>query len=73
MTSTLTSLLAARASGAAPALIDRGRAMSYRELAAESDGVAAGLAALGVGAGDCVALWLPNVAAWLATFFACAR
>ena len=28
---------------------------------------------LGVGAGDRVALWLPNVPAWLACFFACAQ
>jgi fatty-acyl-CoA synthase len=31
------------------------------------------LAELGVGPGDRVALWLPNVPAWLVLFFACAR
>jgi fatty-acyl-CoA synthase len=35
--------------------------------------VAQGLADLGVVAGDRVALWLPNVPAWLACFFACAQ
>ncbi|MGE0485473.1 MAG: AMP-binding protein [Gammaproteobacteria bacterium] len=35
--------------------------------------VASGLAALGVGAGDRVALWLPNIPAWLECFLACAR
>ncbi|HXD52667.1 MAG TPA: AMP-binding protein, partial [Burkholderiales bacterium] len=67
---TLTSLLAA---SAAPALIDRGRSVSFRELADESSRVAQGLRALEVHAGDRVALWLPNVPAWLAAFFACAR
>ncbi len=31
------------------------------------------LKSLGVGRGDRVALWLPDLPAWLATFFACAR
>ncbi len=47
--------------------------MSFAELGDESRRVAQGLRALGVEPGDCVALWLPNVPAWLAAFFACAQ
>jgi fatty-acyl-CoA synthase len=70
---TLPALLAQRFNNPAPALIDRGRPVSYRELAEESRRVAQGLRKLGVRAGDCVALWLPNLPAWLATFFGCAQ
>ena len=59
---------------AAPgALIDRERPLAYAALAEESARLAGALRALGVGAGDRVALWLPNVPAWLALLFACAR
>jgi fatty-acyl-CoA synthase len=58
---------------ATPALIERGRPVSRRELADESRRVAQGLRQIGVGPGDRVALWLPNVPAWLATFLACAQ
>jgi fatty-acyl-CoA synthase len=58
---------------AAPALVDRDRPVSYAALADESARLASGLAAIGVRAGDRVALWLPNLPAWLATFFACGR
>lgn len=70
---TLHALLAQRINNAAPALIDRARPVSYRELAGESGRVAQGLRKLGVRAGDCVALWLPNLPAWLSVFFACAQ
>jgi len=70
---TLPALLAARANVAAPALIERGRLVSFRELAAESRRLAGGLQRLGLQAGDRVALWLPNVPAWLASFYACAQ
>ena len=72
---TLTEFLAqqTRAHGAATALVYDERLLSYAALAAESRRVARGLADLGVVAGDRVALWLPNVPAWLACFFACAR
>ncbi len=50
-----------------------GRAISFAELAERSRLVAAGLADLGVGAGDRVAVWLPNVPAWLELLFACGR
>jgi fatty-acyl-CoA synthase len=39
----------------------------------ESRRVAQGLAELGVGQGDRVALWLPNTPAWLTLYLACAR
>src|SRR5512147_3286218 len=70
---TLPALLAQRINNAAPALYDRGRPVSYRELADASRRLAQGLRKLGVGAGDCVALWLPNLPAWLQAFFACAQ
>jgi fatty-acyl-CoA synthase len=57
----------------APALIDRDRLLAYAAFAGESARLAAGLASLGIRAGDRVALWLPNLPAWLATFFACGR
>jgi non-ribosomal peptide synthetase component E (peptide arylation enzyme) len=67
---TLPALLALRENDAAPALIDRGRPVSFRDLAAESRRVACGLQQLGVRAGDFVALWLPNVPAWQASLHA---
>ncbi|HET7363479.1 MAG TPA: AMP-binding protein, partial [Burkholderiales bacterium] len=54
-------------------LIDRGRALAYRALERESASLARGLRELGVHQGDRVALWLPSIPAWLATFAACAR
>src|SRR5215203_6633889 len=75
MPSSLTDLLAQQEKerANAPALIYAGQPITYAALAAESQRVAQGLADLGVTAGDRVALWLPNVPAWLACFFACAQ
>lgn len=70
---TLPALLAQRINTSSAALIDRGRPVSRRELFDESRRLARGLRRIGVRAGDCVALWLPNVPAWLASFFACAQ
>src|SRR5436190_7846198 len=70
---TLPALLARNMNCATPALIERGRQVSFQELADESRRVAQGLRRLGVQPGDRVALWLPNVPAWLATFLACAQ
>ena len=70
--STLTAFLDAHASGA-PALFDRDRPVTYAALADEAVRLAAGLRSIGIRAGDRVALWLPNLPAWLATFFACGR
>ena len=75
MAFTLTEFLARHetARGAATALVYADSPISYAALAAESRRVAQGLADLGVTAGDRVALWLPNVPAWLTCFFACAQ
>ncbi|KPK07532.1 MAG: hypothetical protein AMJ64_06465 [Betaproteobacteria bacterium SG8_39] len=76
---TLSALLDARSAGSegraggAPMLIDRGRAIGFAELAAESRRIATAFAQLGIGREDRVALWLPNVSAWLSCFFACAQ
>ena len=59
--------------GAATCLIDAGQTVSWATLVDRSRRLAAGLASLGVGAGDRVGLWLPNRTAWLATFFACTQ
>ncbi len=55
------------------ALIDRNQPTTYRELNAQVEKLAAGFAKLGIGAGDRIALWLPNCLAWVQTFLACAR
>ncbi len=72
---TLTALLdrLARHRPDAPALIDRDRPVSCAALAEEVARLAQGLSSIGMGVGDRVALWLPNVPAWLAVFLACAR
>lgn len=70
---TLTALLEARARTDAVALYDRERPVRFAELLDESARLAAGLRALGVGPGDRVAIWLPNLTSWLACLFACAR
>ena len=46
---------------------------TYRELDARARGLAAGLAELGVGPGDRVVVWLPNVPEYLETIFALFR
>lgn len=55
------------------ALIDRGKSQSYRELVSRSRQIAAGLNARGIEKGDRVGLWLPNIAAYLEIFLACAE
>ena len=61
------------APGEAAALVVGERTVSFAALAAESRRAARGLAALGVGSGDRVAVWLPNFPAWLALLIACGR
>ncbi|MEX2481991.1 MAG: AMP-binding protein [Gammaproteobacteria bacterium] len=61
------------APSAAVAVSDGQRELSFGELLDDSARAAAGLAALGIGRGDRVAVWLPNIPAWLLVFFACAR
>lgn len=70
---TLAALLARRTRKAGTAIFYRDHAVEAVALEIESRRVAQGLADLGVSRGDRVALWLPNVPAWLACFFACAR
>ncbi|MEV6302357.1 acyl-CoA synthetase [Actinoplanes sp. NPDC051861] len=50
-----------------------GRTITYGELAAEADRIARGLRAAGLGAGDTVALLLPNGADILTAYFAAAQ
>lgn len=57
----------------APALLHGGRAISFADFYEQSLRAAQGLADLGVGPGDRVALWLPNVPAYPILYFACAR
>jgi len=57
----------------APALLHGERTISFAELHEQSLRVAQGLADLGVGPADRVALWLPNVPAYLFLYFACTR
>lgn len=59
--------------GDAPALLTPDGTVTYAELRDRAASVAAGLAGLGIGAGDRVALWLPNCTAYVETCFALAR
>jgi len=58
---------------AAPAFIHGERTLSFAELLDCSARAAQGLADLGVGPGDRVALWLPNLPAYPILYFACVR
>src|SRR5882757_8137424 len=57
----------------APAFLHGDRTISFAELHEQSARAAQGLADLGVGPGDRVALWLPNVPAYPILYFACVR
>ncbi len=57
----------------APAFIHGERRLSFAELLDSAARAAQGLADLGVGPGDRVALWLPNIPAYPVLYFACAR
>lgn len=59
--------------GDRPALEYRGRRLSYRELGAAADGMAAALMAQGVGPGTVLALYLPNTPWHPILFFAALR
>ncbi|MCW5730668.1 MAG: AMP-binding protein [Alphaproteobacteria bacterium] len=63
----------AKGRGGRIAVRDGTRSLSYGELAASSARLAGALAGLGLRRGDRVAFWLPNCAAYLQLFFACAR
>ena len=57
----------------APAFLHGERALSFAGLLDGAERAAQGLADLGVGPGDRVALWLPNIPAYPILYFACAR
>ncbi|MFT6559568.1 AMP-binding protein [Sneathiella sp.] len=59
--------------GSEIAIHDRGTSYSYDDLHDLSLRFANGLKAQGLGKGDRVGLWLPNIAAYLIAFTACAR
>lgn len=63
----------ARQSPDAPALLHGGRTISFFELTESARRAAQGLADLGIGPGDRVALWLPNVPAYPILYLACIR
>ncbi|MGA0602117.1 AMP-binding protein [Caulobacter sp. KR2-114] len=66
---------AAAAWGEATALISahQGVRLSWRDLLARADDLAAGLLALGLSPGDRIGIWSPNCAEWALTQFAAAR
>lgn len=64
--------LAAHRPGA-PLLIDQGHPITAAQLHAQTRALAAGLARIGVQPGHRVAVWLPNCAAWVQSFLACAH
>jgi len=72
---TFDSILTARAASHPDrlAIVDRGRRITYGELKARVDRVAAGFKALGIGAGDVVTIQLPNWAEFAYVFFALER
>ena len=59
--------------GTGTAIIGDGETVSFAELKQRVEHVAAGLAALGIGRGDRVAVWLPNLPAWLELACGCAE
>jgi non-ribosomal peptide synthetase component E (peptide arylation enzyme) len=72
---TFYAILSARAAAhpARIAIVDRGRRVTYAELKARVDRVAAGFAALGIGSGDVVTIQLPNWVEFAYVFFALER
>jgi len=58
---------------AAPAIVHDDRTISFAGLVERATRAARGLADLGVGPGDRVALWLPNVPAYPILYLACVR
>lgn len=66
-------LLSNRRDRTGACIIDQRETLSWKDLHDRTRAAAAGFAALGVGPGDRVAVWLPNRSAWLVAFFACAQ
>ena len=69
---TLPGLVGEQGAGS-PALVFGGDTITYGQLAERSARVAGGLAELGIGPGDRVALWLPNCPEWVVLHLALAR
>jgi fatty-acyl-CoA synthase len=69
------SLLAAVAArhGGREAIVFADERITFAELAARAERLAAGLAALGIVKGERVGIWLPNRPAWFVLQYACAR
>ncbi|UXU76433.1 MULTISPECIES: AMP-binding protein [unclassified Paracoccus (in: a-proteobacteria)] len=65
--------VAAHGDRLAAVFCDSGQRLSYRQLSAEVDRIAAGLLALGITTGDRVGIWSPNRLEWLLVQFATAR
>jgi acyl-CoA synthetase (AMP-forming)/AMP-acid ligase II len=59
--------------GAKPAVIQGEHTLSFREFKARVDALAAGLATLGIGAGDRIAILAQNDTAYVVLYGACAR
>ena len=59
--------------GARVALVFGDERITFAELRARVDAFAAGLAALGLGRGDALAIWLPNRPLWFVAQYAAAR
>ncbi len=55
------------------ALHHAGESLSFDDLDVRARRLETGLRGLGVGPGDRVAVWLPNIPPWLDVFFACSR
>jgi len=56
-----------------PAVFYEGRTLSYRDLAAEVDRLAAGLVKLGIEPGDKIGIWMSNIPEWITAYFAIAK
>ncbi|PYM41579.1 MAG: hypothetical protein DME12_10940 [Candidatus Rokuibacteriota bacterium] len=59
--------------GAREAILCGARRVTFAAFRASVDRLARGLAALGIGRGDTVAIWLPNRPEWFFAQYACAR
>ena len=59
--------------GPREALVHDGHRITFAALKTETDAVARGLIAFGIGPGDKVVLWMPNRPEWLYTFFALSK
>ena len=63
----------AREHAARTCIVARGRALTYAQVEAQASALAASLAELGVGAGDRIAINLPNWPEWVVAFVAAAK